>query len=81
MTSAGVVRLTVESRLAADARAVWSGAASSVTPNPTGERPILSDELVVEPRTRLLAPAVRAGVALAFRHRHDRLRRRFGEAG
>jgi len=38
------------------------------------------DELTIEPRLRILVPVIRIGVSAVFRHRHARLRQRFGQA-
>lgn len=40
---------------------------------------VVQDDIVVEPRLAFLAPLSRVGVGAVFRHRHRRLRRRFGE--
>ena len=40
---------------------------------------VVRDRLTFEPRVRLLAPLVARIVGVLFRHRHRRLRRRFGD--
>jgi ligand-binding SRPBCC domain-containing protein len=42
---------------------------------------VLTDRLIFQPRTRWLLPVVSRIVRSLFRHRHRRLRRRFGQAG
>lgn len=47
-----------------------------------GDQPgtsVVRDDLVVEPRLGFLAPLSRVSADAVFRHRHRRLRRRFGE--
>lgn len=45
---------------------------------PAGSGCIVTDELQFEPRVSLAAPVLRAVIGALFRHRHRRLRRRFG---
>lgn len=52
----------------------------TVTDGPGGSSAFVRDELAIEPRLELLAPFARIAVRSVFRHRHARLRRRFGEA-
>lgn len=52
----------------------------TVTDGPSGASAYVRDELAIEPRLALLAPVVRVAVRGLFRHRHARLRRRFGGA-
>lgn len=52
----------------------------TVTDGPSTSSAYVRDELAIEPRLALLAPVVRAVVRGVFRHRHARLRRRFGGA-